>query len=61
MSKRNKCSACGRKWTEHPGIIPTCAALQAALDVLHQIASAPRNRGDRNHARSAVIFLETQI
>ena len=33
----DKCPHCGRKWTDHPGIEPTCKQLQEALRALKVI------------------------
>jgi len=55
---KDKCKTCGKKWVDHPGIIPTCKQLQVALDALGQIAGQPRNTLSRKLAVSALILLK---
>ncbi len=37
------------------------AALDTAMSTLDQIASTPRNRGARRHAKATLAFLRTQL
>ena len=57
-----KCPSCGLAWTEHVGVLGTCAALQCALSTLDKIAELKRQPNlMRGLAGSCATFIRTTL
>ena len=59
MSDKAKCKSCGKKFSDHKGLMQTCAALYLAMKTLEQISTLPRGGRAKRLAVSTLRLLET--
>jgi len=54
----NSCSACGKPFEDHPGLIPTCRELQWAKASLDHVRDIAKRYIDRGNAGRYLVALE---
>lgn len=54
-----ECKACGKAWTDHLGVEPTCALLQEALKILEKLGEPTEDGVFYNYGNSVCVICKT--